>query len=760
MPDDRLCAIVILLSIILLSVRGRCSAISLKKGTFFSRMKPSLLASYGTGTVQIPKVDDRKYVQHILRNGIPVTVVQDEKSEKCSCALSVKTGAMYDPQPGVAHITEHAVFLGSEKYPIENAYKDFLNKHGGSSNAGTSMDQTTYKFSVNSNAFDQALDIFSQFFKGPLFRTEAMCREIMAVDSEDSKNRIIDSRRLLQVLKHQVDPDSRYSKFSTGNLHTLAYGDEKKYGQHLADTIRSFHQRYYHPHAMAVALVGPQSVDELKELAERHFSGITGDAQRDSTPKAEWEASPPRTQSLFVNGGGKLIRLRPVKDLRDMIVVWELPTTHEQYRSNPCYLLSYLLANKGEGSWFAALQDRQWATSTASGVRTHFVDFTLFEATVSLTETGLRHWHEVMELLYRSIDALSQASDAELTQYWQEMRTINSLDFQYKEKNTAYELAPHLSSNMLDYPAQHIVSAGWLMDEDFDLALFRSYLSRLSREKSVVFLRSKSFAESPLSLGSDDASYLYEQMFPAYEVHLRSRHRADANSSDSGGGATVADEAVDGESAVSSTLNSADAAIEALKLSGDYFHNLRAYQDGSGDEFHGTQRMEPFYGVPYRIDDLATAVEEAGTADQSADCLKDVKITLPAPNRFLCTELIDGSHILHEDRSSTRAREEDCASAQDTESKLESVEPEAVVRPRQSAPPVPVGGAGMSKERAWVWHSRDQVFRQPRAIYFHRVESVACGKSTPHARCLSPAVTSFLCFCLLCVQRTGTRCCR
>lgn len=41
--------------------------------------------------------------------------------------------------PGLAHMTEHAVFLGSEKYPANNAYKQFLSKHGGGSNGGTSM---------------------------------------------------------------------------------------------------------------------------------------------------------------------------------------------------------------------------------------------------------------------------------------------------------------------------------------------------------------------------------------------------------------------------------------------------------------------------------------------------------------------------------------------------------------------------------------------------------------------------------------------
>ena len=35
------------------------------------------------------------------------------------------------------------VFMGSEKYPIENDFDSFLNKHGGDSNAHTLKEQVT-----------------------------------------------------------------------------------------------------------------------------------------------------------------------------------------------------------------------------------------------------------------------------------------------------------------------------------------------------------------------------------------------------------------------------------------------------------------------------------------------------------------------------------------------------------------------------------------------------------------------------------------
>ncbi|CAN0013408.1 unnamed protein product, partial [Ectocarpus sp. 4 AP-2014] len=89
---------------------------------------------------------------------------------------------------------------GTSKYPVENAYKSYLAKHGGRSNASTAMDVTTFKFECTSvRVFLGALDIFSQFFVSPLFTESSTGRELLAVDSEDSKNRTNDSRRMLQV---------------------------------------------------------------------------------------------------------------------------------------------------------------------------------------------------------------------------------------------------------------------------------------------------------------------------------------------------------------------------------------------------------------------------------------------------------------------------------------------------------------------------------------------------------------------------------
>ena len=44
------------------------------------------------------------------------------------------------------------LFLGSERFPAENHYKKLLARHGGRSNASTSLERTLYKFEIVASA--------------------------------------------------------------------------------------------------------------------------------------------------------------------------------------------------------------------------------------------------------------------------------------------------------------------------------------------------------------------------------------------------------------------------------------------------------------------------------------------------------------------------------------------------------------------------------------------------------------------------------
>jgi insulysin len=131
-----------------------------------------------------------------------VRQIHEAGTDKASAALDVNVGSFSDAEdmPGIAHAVEHLLFMGTEKYPEENAYNKFLTTHGGHSNAFTASTSTNYYFELSypsstssgsktaasnesrttldpSKEKDEsplwgALDRFGQFFIAPLFFRE------------------------------------------------------------------------------------------------------------------------------------------------------------------------------------------------------------------------------------------------------------------------------------------------------------------------------------------------------------------------------------------------------------------------------------------------------------------------------------------------------------------------------------------------------------------------------------------------------------
>lgn len=56
------------------------------------------------------------YRRVLLDNGVDVLLVQDSDTLQAGCAVDVGVGAWADPavMPGIAHLTEHLMFLGTK----------------------------------------------------------------------------------------------------------------------------------------------------------------------------------------------------------------------------------------------------------------------------------------------------------------------------------------------------------------------------------------------------------------------------------------------------------------------------------------------------------------------------------------------------------------------------------------------------------------------------------------------------------------------
>ena len=62
----------------------------------------------------------------------------DEGGKKAACALCLGVGYLCDPPlvDGLAHFTEHMLFMGTEPFPGENEWSEFLAASGGERHGG------------------------------------------------------------------------------------------------------------------------------------------------------------------------------------------------------------------------------------------------------------------------------------------------------------------------------------------------------------------------------------------------------------------------------------------------------------------------------------------------------------------------------------------------------------------------------------------------------------------------------------------------
>ena len=168
--------------------------------------------------------DKKKYFYNILpSNHLRVLLVWDPYATESAAAMTVGTGYYDDPQTheGLAHLCEHMVEMGSEKYPDPEAYRNVVNSHGGRSRAETDTEHTLYHLTVPESLFSTALDIFAHFFISPLFPKDILGREIEAIHHEfllNFNHALYTKKRLLNYV---WNPNHPGHKFGIGDNTTL-----------------------------------------------------------------------------------------------------------------------------------------------------------------------------------------------------------------------------------------------------------------------------------------------------------------------------------------------------------------------------------------------------------------------------------------------------------------------------------------------------------------------------------------------------------
>jgi zinc protease len=217
----------------------------------------------------------------VLPNGLTWYIRNNHQPEnRATLYLVVAAGSVDedDDQKGLAHMTEHMCFNGTEQFP-KQALIEYLESigmaFGPEINAHTSLDETVYKLHVptdNPEAIDKGLQILENWAHRVSFEAAEIDKE-RGVIVEEWRSGLGAQMRIWNAQMPVMYQGSKYAD-------RMPIGDMDIIRNHEHDTIRRFYRDWYRPDLQAVIVVGDVDVNATFDSVAKLFGSIPVPAAR------------------------------------------------------------------------------------------------------------------------------------------------------------------------------------------------------------------------------------------------------------------------------------------------------------------------------------------------------------------------------------------------------------------------------------------------------------------------------------------------
>ncbi|MFK8330447.1 pyrroloquinoline quinone biosynthesis protein PqqF [Pseudomonas sp. BJa5] len=211
-----------------------------------------------------------------LDNGLQVTLRHAPQLKRCAAAVRVMAGSHDAPRryAGMAHFLEHLLFLGNQRFPLDDGLMRYVQRHGGQVNASTRERTTDYFFEVPQAALAGALERLCEMLARPSFDIPRQLREREVIHAEFiAWSRNAQAQAQFALLQ-QVSLRHPLSAFQAGNRFSLPV-----HSHEFQTALQHFHQRWYQGGQMHLSLSGPHRLDELQALVQQAGSVIASGAR-------------------------------------------------------------------------------------------------------------------------------------------------------------------------------------------------------------------------------------------------------------------------------------------------------------------------------------------------------------------------------------------------------------------------------------------------------------------------------------------------
>jgi presequence protease len=343
--------------------------------------------------------------------------------------ISFKT--LPEDSNGVAHIIEHTVLAGSEKYPVKEPFIE-LNKGSLNTfvNAFTFADKTVYPVaSINTQDFYNLIDVYMDAVLHPLLPEHILEQEGWHLELEDPKEPLIYKGVVFNEMKGALSnplsslnteaqkaifPDTLY-KFNSG-------GDPQDIPSLTYKKFKDFYNKYYHPSNGMVFWYGDDDLElRLKKMSE-FFAGYVSQPAVTPIPIQDKFDQPKNIVGTYPAGED---------ETKSMVMVnWLLPENTNQYNTLCLDILSHILLGSQASPLRKALIDSGYGEGMVGGGLADHLKQMFFSTGmkgVSPDDTGKVEKLINDTLATLIVDGIEEEMIAS---------SMNTLEFRLKEQNT------------------------------------------------------------------------------------------------------------------------------------------------------------------------------------------------------------------------------------------------------------------------------------------------------------------------------------
>lgn len=279
-----------------------------------------------------------------------------------------------------------------------------------------------------------------------------------------------------------ADKENPAGKFLWGNLKSLNH-------KNLSEMVVDFWKNQYSANRMTLAVQSKQSTHEMVEWIDELFSKVP----TNNRPPPEFKISrEPFRPDLF----HKIFKIISVSCTKKIIFSWYLPPIIKLYKIKPLEYIGWIVGHEGKGTLISYLRKLNYAMELDVGMEDDFCNnsiYSLFSITIELTDLGLKHVEQIIELTFSYLSLVKEKGISE--NIFKQIKILTENEFNFSESKIAIDHVTELSENMLIYDEEDYLS-GPVLFHEYSPETIAQFLNLMTANRVAIFILAKEFDNS------------------------------------------------------------------------------------------------------------------------------------------------------------------------------------------------------------------------------------------------------------------------